>query len=213
MTTHELPEEPVYAFVPSYDLPDQPQQNRRAGRPPQPPMPCASTTRTGTAASPARRHAATASRRCRVAIPPMLLCMTATATAWSANRPPSFSPQPHPPHRRWPRRGRAAEKPQIDEEQPRGQAGRHRTGRHRHLPQQVHRDRAGRDPRAPAPPPPPTRLCHDHAATGCRRPAPAAAPPVPDWREPAMHSGPLATASRPPPRPMPHGVPSATRPR
>ena len=28
MTTHELPEEPVYAFVPSYDLPDQPQQIR-----------------------------------------------------------------------------------------------------------------------------------------------------------------------------------------
>ena len=28
MATHELPEEPVYAFVPSYDLPDQPQQIR-----------------------------------------------------------------------------------------------------------------------------------------------------------------------------------------
>ena len=28
MTTHELLEEPVYAFVPSYDLPDQPQQIR-----------------------------------------------------------------------------------------------------------------------------------------------------------------------------------------
>ncbi|MDE0050395.1 MAG: hypothetical protein OXO52_11455 [Rhodospirillales bacterium] len=28
MTTHELPEEPVFAFTPSYDLPDQPQQIR-----------------------------------------------------------------------------------------------------------------------------------------------------------------------------------------
>ena len=28
MTTHELPEEPVYAFVPEYDLPDRPQQIR-----------------------------------------------------------------------------------------------------------------------------------------------------------------------------------------
>ena len=26
--THELPDHPVYAFVPSYDLPDQPQQIR-----------------------------------------------------------------------------------------------------------------------------------------------------------------------------------------
>ena len=28
MATHELPDEPVYAFAPSYDLPDQPQQIR-----------------------------------------------------------------------------------------------------------------------------------------------------------------------------------------
>ena len=28
MTAHTLPDEPVYAFVPSYDLPDQPQQIR-----------------------------------------------------------------------------------------------------------------------------------------------------------------------------------------
>ena len=28
MTTHELPEEPVFAFTPEYDLPDQPQQIR-----------------------------------------------------------------------------------------------------------------------------------------------------------------------------------------
>ena len=28
MATHELPEEPVFAFAPSYDLPDQPQQIR-----------------------------------------------------------------------------------------------------------------------------------------------------------------------------------------
>ena len=28
MTTHELPEEPVFAFTPAYELPDQPQQIR-----------------------------------------------------------------------------------------------------------------------------------------------------------------------------------------
>ena len=28
MTTHELPDEPVFAFAPEYDLPDQPQQIR-----------------------------------------------------------------------------------------------------------------------------------------------------------------------------------------
>ena len=28
MTTHELPEEPVFAFTPSYDLPGEPQQIR-----------------------------------------------------------------------------------------------------------------------------------------------------------------------------------------
>ena len=28
MATHELPEEPIFAFAPSYDLPDQPQQIR-----------------------------------------------------------------------------------------------------------------------------------------------------------------------------------------
>ena len=28
MTTHELPEEPVFAFAPAYELPDQPQQIR-----------------------------------------------------------------------------------------------------------------------------------------------------------------------------------------
>ena len=28
MTTHELPDEPVFAFTPAYDLPDQPQQIR-----------------------------------------------------------------------------------------------------------------------------------------------------------------------------------------
>jgi hypothetical protein len=28
MATHELPEEPVFAFAPSYELPDQPQQIR-----------------------------------------------------------------------------------------------------------------------------------------------------------------------------------------
>ena len=28
MTAHTLPDEPVYAFAPSYDLPDQPQQIR-----------------------------------------------------------------------------------------------------------------------------------------------------------------------------------------
>ena len=28
MATHELPEEPVFAFAPEYDLPDQPQQIR-----------------------------------------------------------------------------------------------------------------------------------------------------------------------------------------
>ena len=28
MTAHTLPDDPVYAFVPSYDLPDQPQQIR-----------------------------------------------------------------------------------------------------------------------------------------------------------------------------------------
>ena len=30
MTAQTLPDDPVYAFVPSYDLPDQPQQNRGA---------------------------------------------------------------------------------------------------------------------------------------------------------------------------------------
>ena len=28
MTTHELPDEPVFAFTPAYELPDQPQQIR-----------------------------------------------------------------------------------------------------------------------------------------------------------------------------------------
>ncbi len=28
MSTHELPDEPVYAFTPAYELPDQPQQIR-----------------------------------------------------------------------------------------------------------------------------------------------------------------------------------------
>ena len=28
MTTHELPEEPVFAFTPAYELPDEPQQIR-----------------------------------------------------------------------------------------------------------------------------------------------------------------------------------------
>ena len=28
MTAHTLPDEPVYAFAPSYELPDQPQQIR-----------------------------------------------------------------------------------------------------------------------------------------------------------------------------------------
>ena len=28
MTTHELPDEPVFAFTPEYDLPDRPQQIR-----------------------------------------------------------------------------------------------------------------------------------------------------------------------------------------
>ena len=28
MTTHELPEEPLFAFAPEYDLPDRPQQIR-----------------------------------------------------------------------------------------------------------------------------------------------------------------------------------------
>ena len=28
MTTHELPDEPVFAFAPAYELPDQPQQIR-----------------------------------------------------------------------------------------------------------------------------------------------------------------------------------------